>query len=88
MSLNLQLSDGAGDGDRAVASPMCGDPNTKNVRLTLTVSEWRELRLRAARDLSSMQQIISEIVRRELDRGERPGSTNCPARSAPATFLA
>jgi hypothetical protein len=53
--------------------PRRGDPNTKNVRLTLTASEWRELRLRAARDLSSLQQIVSEIVRRELDRDERRG---------------
>lgn len=53
--------------------PRRGDPNTKNVRLTLTASDWRELRLRAARDLSSLQQIVSEIVRRELDRDQRRG---------------
>jgi hypothetical protein len=51
--------------------PEGGDPNTKAVRLTLTAADWRELRLRAAMDATSMQRVVSEIVRRELDR--RPG---------------
>lgn len=47
--------------------PKRGDPNTKAVSLTLTPREWRELRLRAARDAMSVEEIIVGILRRELD---------------------
>jgi hypothetical protein len=47
--------------------PKRGDPNTKAVSVTLTPREWRELRLRAARDAMSVQEIIVRILRRELD---------------------
>jgi hypothetical protein len=47
--------------------PKGGDPNTKSMSLSLTVSEWRELRLRAAKDATSVQDIIVRILRRELE---------------------
>ncbi len=47
--------------------PKGGDPNTKAVSLTLTPREWRELRLRAARDAMSVQAVIVRILRRELE---------------------
>jgi hypothetical protein len=47
--------------------PKGGDPNTKSVALSLTPREWRELRLRAAKDATSVQDIIVRIVRHELD---------------------
>ncbi|HTA33392.1 MAG TPA: hypothetical protein VK721_08205 [Solirubrobacteraceae bacterium] len=47
--------------------PKGGDPNTKSVSLSLTASEWRELRLRAARDATSVHDIIVRIVRLELE---------------------
>jgi hypothetical protein len=47
--------------------PRGGDPNTKSMTLSLTPREWRELRLRAAKDATSVQDIIVRIVRRELD---------------------
>ena len=52
-------------------SPKGGDPNVKMMRLTLTTDEWRKLRVWAAEEDSSMQQVVGEIVRRELDR--KPG---------------
>lgn len=48
--------------------PKGGDPNVKMMRLTLTPDEWRKLRVWAAEDDTSMQQIVGEIVRHELDR--------------------
>ena len=48
--------------------PKGGDPNVKMIRLTLTPEEWRKLRVWAAEEDTSMQQVVGEIVRRELDR--------------------
>ncbi|HXN38726.1 MAG TPA: hypothetical protein VN892_11865 [Solirubrobacteraceae bacterium] len=39
--------------------------------MTLTPDEWRKLRVWAAEDDTSMQQIVGEIVRHELDRRPR-----------------
>jgi len=36
------------------------------MRLTLTPEEWRKLRVWAAEDDTSMQQIVGDLVRREL----------------------
>jgi hypothetical protein len=47
--------------------PKGGDPNTKSMTLSLTPREWRELRLRAAKDATSVHDIIVRIVRGELD---------------------
>lgn len=47
--------------------PKGGDPNTKAVSLSLTPQEWSELRLRAAKDDTSVQEIIVRILRRELE---------------------
>jgi hypothetical protein len=38
------------------------------MRLTLTTDEWRKLRMWAAEDDTSMQQVVVQIIRRELDR--------------------
>jgi hypothetical protein len=46
--------------------PKGGDPNVKMMRLKLTADEWRKLRVWAAEDDTSMQQVLGEIVRREL----------------------
>ncbi len=48
--------------------PKGGDPNAKMLRVTLTPDEWRKLRVWAAEDDTSVQAIVGEIVRRELDR--------------------
>ncbi|MCW3018187.1 MAG: hypothetical protein JWN10_495 [Solirubrobacterales bacterium] len=48
--------------------PKGGDPNTRAVSLSLTPQEWRELRLRAAKDDTSVQEIIVGILRRELEQ--------------------
>ncbi len=45
----------------------------KMIRLTLTPNEWRKLRVWAAEDATSMQQIVGEIIRRELARRPRQG---------------
>ncbi|MGO9487433.1 MAG: hypothetical protein ACLQBB_00200 [Solirubrobacteraceae bacterium] len=47
--------------------PKGGDPNTKQVSLSLTPREWRELRLLAAEDDRSVEEIIVRILRRELE---------------------
>jgi hypothetical protein len=51
--------------------PRGGDPNTKSVTLSLTPGEWRELRLRAAQDATSVQDIIIRILRHELEEALR-----------------
>jgi plasmid stability protein len=51
--------------------PKGGDPNVKTIRLSLTPGEWRKLRLWAATQDSSMNQLVRDIVRRELEH--RPG---------------
>ncbi len=51
--------------------PKGGDPNVKMMRLALTPEEWRKLRVWAAEDDTSMQQIVAALVRRELDRKPR-----------------
>jgi len=43
----------------------------KTIRLSLTPGEWRKLRLWAATQDSSMNQLVRDIVRRELEH--RPG---------------
>lgn len=48
--------------------PKRGDPNVKMMRLTLTTGEWRKLRMWAAEDDTSMQHVVAQIVRRELER--------------------
>jgi hypothetical protein len=53
--------------------PKGGDPNVKTVRLSLTPDEWRKLRLWAAQEGTGTEQIVGEIVRRELERRPRQG---------------
>ena len=60
---NAELHESTG---RAGATPEGRDPNVKVMRLTLTPGEWRKLRVWAAEDDTSMQQVVGEIVRREL----------------------
>jgi hypothetical protein len=38
------------------------------MRLTLTTGEWRKLRMWAAEDDTSMQHVVVQIIRRELER--------------------
>ena len=45
----------------------------KMIRLTLTPDEWRKLRVWAAERDTSMQAIVGEIVRRELEGKPRTG---------------
>jgi hypothetical protein len=53
--------------------PKGGDPNVKMMRLTLTPEEWRKLRVWAAEDDTSMQAIVAQVVRRELEHKPRRG---------------
>jgi hypothetical protein len=53
--------------------PKGGDPNVKMMRLTLTPDEWRKLRVWAAEDDTSMQAIVGQIVRGELEGKPRRG---------------
>ena len=53
--------------------PRDGDPNVKTIRLSLTPQEWRKLRVWAAEQDTSMQAVVSKILRRELE--DRPRST-------------
>jgi hypothetical protein len=46
--------------------PKRGDPNTKAVSVSSTAQEWRELRLRAAENGTSVEKVITGIVRQEL----------------------
>jgi len=47
-------------------SPERGDPNVKMIRLALSPEEWRKLRIWAAEDDTSMQEIVGMVVRRAL----------------------
>jgi len=51
--------------------PKRGDPNVKMMRLSLTPDEWRKLRVWAGEDDTSMQAIVVQILRAELDRKPR-----------------
>jgi hypothetical protein len=51
--------------------PKRGDPNTKSVSLSLSPREWRELRLRAAKDATSVPDMIVRILRHELEAALR-----------------
>jgi hypothetical protein len=53
--------------------PKRGDPNVKMMRLSLSTEDWRKLRVWAAEDDTSMQQIGAEVIRRELERKPRRG---------------
>jgi hypothetical protein len=53
--------------------PHGGDPNVKSIRVTLTPHDWRKLRVWAAEEDLDMQQIVSLLLRRALER--RPGRT-------------
>jgi hypothetical protein len=46
--------------------PKGGDPNVKTVRLALTPEEWRNLRLWAAQDSTSIETVLKRIVRDKL----------------------
>ena len=54
-------------------APRGGDPNVREVRLSLTPDEWRQLRLWAAQEGTDTQRIVEEIVRRELEGRPRQG---------------
>jgi hypothetical protein len=56
----------AGNEGRA-PRPKGGDPNTKAVSVSLTTQEWRELRLRAAENGTSVEKVIAGILRHELE---------------------
>lgn len=51
--------------------PPRGDPSVKMIRLALTPDEWRKLRVWAAEQDTGMQQVVGEIVRRELAKRPR-----------------
>jgi hypothetical protein len=53
--------------------PKHGDPNVKMMRVTLSTEEWRKLRVWAAEEDTSMQQIVAEVIRRELESKPRRG---------------
>jgi hypothetical protein len=53
--------------------PKGGDPNVKMMRLALTPEEWRKLRVWAAEDDTSMQAIVAQVLRGELERKPRRG---------------
>jgi hypothetical protein len=53
--------------------PKGGDPHVKMMRVALTPEEWRQLRVWAAEEDTSMQAILATIVRRELAGRPRRG---------------
>jgi hypothetical protein len=52
--------------------PKDGDPNVKMMRLSLTPGEWRKLRVWAAEQDSTVEQIVQDVLRRALEG--RPSS--------------
>jgi len=48
--------------------PPGGDPNVEMIRVSLVPEEWRKLRAWAAEEGSSVQRIVTEILRRALAR--------------------
>lgn len=53
--------------------PRRGDPNVKKLRVALTPEEWRKLRAWAAEEATSIEYIVEQVVRRELDAKPRRG---------------
>lgn len=56
--------------DGRAPRPRRGDPNEKEVALLLATEDWRKLRLWAAEEMLTVEDIISRIVRGALE--ERP----------------
>lgn len=54
------------EGEGRAPRPARGDPNEKMVHLRLTVEEWRQLRVWAARQDTGVQQVVAQIVRSAL----------------------
>ena len=52
--------------------PKDGDPNVKMMRLSLTPGEWRKLRVWAAEQDNTVEQIVQDVLRRALEG--RPSS--------------
>jgi len=61
------------EGEGRSPHPRRGDPNVKMVRLSLTVEDWRKLRVWAAVEDTGVQQVVTGIVERALEK--RPGSS-------------
>jgi len=53
--------------------PTRGDPNMKMISVSLSPEEWRKLRMWAAEEDSSMDEIVDMLVRRAL--APRPNRT-------------
>jgi len=53
--------------------PAGGDPNEKLLAVTLTPGEWRQLRLWAAEEATSVAAVVRTVLRREL--AARPRGT-------------
>jgi hypothetical protein len=58
------------DADGRAPRPLRGDPNEKELSLLLATDDWRKLRLWAAQEMLSVEEIVSRIVRGALE--ERP----------------
>jgi hypothetical protein len=59
------------DGEGRAPRPKGGDPNVKMMRLRLTPDEWRKPRVWAAEEDTSMQAIVVEVLRQELEHKPR-----------------
>jgi hypothetical protein len=59
--------------DARAPYPRAGDPNVRTLQIQLTPDEWRQLRLLAAHELKSVQEVVSDILRDELESKPRVG---------------
>jgi hypothetical protein len=57
--------------DARAPVPRGGDPNVKRLRVSLTPDEWRQLRLMAAQDAITVEEVITGILRQELETKPR-----------------
>jgi hypothetical protein len=58
------------DADGRAPKPRRGDPNEKRLSLLLGTDDWRKLRLWAAEEMLTVEDVVSRIVRGALE--ERP----------------
>ncbi len=66
--------------------PKRGDPNVKQVQLSLSTEEWRQLRAWAAEEATGVEEIVQRVLRGELEGRPRLSPEGFEHGSYPAIF--
>jgi hypothetical protein len=55
------------EGEGRAPRPKGGDPNEKELAVLLSADDWRKLRLWAAEEALSVEEVVSRLLRRALE---------------------